>query len=171
MNYPELIRARYSVRSYRETPIEPEKLEKVLEAGRLAPTAANFQPIRIYVLQSAEALEKIRSLTRCAFNAPTVLLIAYDADAQWSSPLEAGIASGQQDASIVATHMMLMARELGLGSCWVNFFPNTETAHAFGLPENEKPVLLMPMGYPAADAAPAPRHFESKPLAELVRYL
>ena len=112
----------------------------------------------MYVICRAEGLEKIRSITRCAFNAPAVLLFVYDEEAVWKSPLEPGFNSGHQDVSIVATHMMLAAWDLGIGSCWVNFFPNTETAKAFGLPESEKAVLLLPIGYPAAGAAPAPMH-------------
>ena len=159
------------MRNYQATPIEEEKLHQILEAGRIAPTGANNQPQRVYVLRSAEALEKIRTITRCAFNAPVVLMIACDADAEWKSPLEPGFTVGQQDVSIVATQMMLEAWNLGIGSCWVNFFPNTETAKTFGLPDNEKPILLLPLGYAADDAKPAPMHFKKKSMEELVKFL
>ena len=171
MELQEAIRGRYSVRSYQDTPIPDDVLNAILEAGRLAPTAVNAQPQRIYVLRSPEALEKIRGLTRCAFNAPVVLLIAYDADTEWHNPLEAGITSGQQDAAIVATHMMLTAYENGVGSCWVCYFPNTAVKAAFALPENEIPALLMPLGYPAADAAPSERHAKRQQPEALVRTL
>ena len=171
MEFTDVIRDRFSVRAYAEKPIEPEKLAAILEAGRIAPTAANKQPQRIYVIQSPEGLEKIRGITRCAFNAPAVLLFAVDEEAQWKSPLEPGFTSGHQDVSIVATHMMLAAWDLGIGSCWVNFFPNTETAKAFGLPETEKAVLLLPIGYPAPDAKPAPMHSVKKDMDQLVKYL
>ena len=171
MEFTEVIRERFSVRDYADKPIEPEKLSAILEAGRIAPTAANKQPFRIYVIQSPEGLEKIRGITRCAFNAPAVLLFVYDDDEQWKSPLEPGFTSGHQDVSIVATHMMLAAWDLGIGSCWVNFFPNSETARAFGLPETEKAVLLLPIGYPAEGAKPAPMHSKKKDMDQLVRYL
>ena len=171
MKFEQVIRERFSVRQYAERPIEEEKLRAVLEAGRIAPTAANKQPQRVYVIRSAEGLEKIRGITRCAFNAPVVLLFAYDADEQWSNPLEEGITSGQQDVSIVATHMMLAAWDEGIGSCWVNFFPNTAVHDAFGLPDNEKVVLLLPLGYPADGAVPAPMHDRKKEMEELVREL
>ena len=171
MEFTDVIRDRFSVRAYAEKPIEPEKLAAILEAGRIAPTAANKQPQRIYVIQSPEGLEKIRGITRCAFNAPAVLLFAVDEEAQWKSPLEPGFTSGHQDVSIVATHMMLAAWDLGIGSCWVNFFPNTETAKAFSLPETEKAVLLLPIGYPAPDAKPAPMHSVKKDMDQLVKYL
>ena len=170
----ELIKAmedRYSVRDFADKPIEEEKLRQILEAGRIAPTAANKQPQRIYVIQSPEGLEKIRALTRCAFNAPAVLLFVYDEEAVWKSPLEPGFNSGHQDVSIVATHMMLAAWDLGIGSCWVNFFPNTDTAKAFGLPESEKAVLLLPIGYPGEKAAPSPMHSMYKPMEELAKFL
>lgn len=171
MEFTDVIKDRFSVRDYADKPIEPEKLSAILEAGRIAPTAANRQPQRVYVIQSPEGLEKIRSITRCAFNAPTVLLFACDDDEQWKSPLEPGFTSGHQDVSIVATHMMLAAWDLGIGSCWVNFFPNSETAKAFGLPETEKAVLLLPIGYPAEGAKPAPMHTKKKDMDQLVRYL
>ena len=171
MDFETLARSRFSVRDYRSDPIEPEKLQKILEAGRIAPTAKNDQPWRVYVLQSPTALEKIRAVTRCAFNAPVVLLFVYDEDAVWKSPLEPGFNAGHQDVSIVATHVMLRAWELGIGSCWVNYFPNSQAEAAFGLPENEKCLLLLPLGYPAEGAEPSPRHFEKKPLESLVREL
>ena len=171
MDFEALARARFSVRDYKDTPIEEEKLQKILEAGRIAPTAKNSQAHRVYVLQSEEALEKIRAITRCAFNAPVVLLVAYDENEEWVNPLEGGHRSGQQDASIVATHMMLQAWELGIGSCWVNFFPNSRVEESFGLPKNIKSVLLLPIGYPAEGAEPSPRHSQSRPVEELVKFL
>jgi len=171
MEFASLARERFSVRDYKDTPIEPEKLQKILEAGRVAPTAKNNQPQRIYVLQSPEALEKIRALTRCAFNAPVVLLIAYDENEQWSSPLEEGHFSGLQDTGIVAVHMIFQAWELGIGSCWVNYFPNSQVEKAFGLPENEKSALLLPLGYAAEASSPTPRHSQRKPLEETFRFL
>ena len=171
MEFTSLIRERFSVRDYADKPIEEEKLQAILEAGRIAPTAANKQPQRVYVICSPEGLEKIRSITRCAFNAPAVLLFTYDEEEQWKSPLEPGFTSGHQDVSIVATHMMLAAWDLGIGSCWVNFFPNSETVKAFGLPETEKAVLLLPIGYPAEGAKPAPMHSKKKDMDQLVKYL
>ncbi len=171
MDFMELTRARYSVRKFDSRPIEEEKLTKILEAGNAAPTAKNLQPQRIYVVRSEENMEKIRTLTICHFGAPVVLLFAYDRDEEWQNPLEEGVHSGPQDVSIVATHIMLQAAELGIGSCWVNRFPPTETARVMGLPENEVPLLLMPLGYPAEDAEPAPRHTEKRPLHETVRII
>ena len=171
MELTEALKTRYSVRKFADRPVEDEVLTRILEAGNEAPTGKNNQPQRIYVLKSPEAIEKIRSLSRCAFNAPVVLLIAYDENQQWVNPFEEGITSGQQDVSIVATHIMLAAWDLGIGTCWVNYFPNTKAAEVFGLPESEVVVLMMPIGYAAADAAPTANHTEKKPIEKTVRYL
>ena len=76
----DLARQRYAVREYAQTPVEQAKLDSILEAGRLAPTAKNMQPQHIYVLQSPEAIAKINELTRCAYGAPVVFLVCYDTD-------------------------------------------------------------------------------------------
>ncbi len=133
MTFQQLANKRYSSRKYKQQPIEEEKLTQVLEVARCAPTAKNNQPIQIYILQSEEALSKIRSITPCAFNAPTVLMLAYDETQEWTNPQEEGIHSGVEDCSIVATHIMLEATDIGLATCWVNLFPNTKTAQAFNL--------------------------------------
>ena len=171
MEFIELAKKRYSVRKYANKPIEREKLNLVLEAARVAPTAKNLQPQRIYVIQSAEGLAKVDALTPCRFGAPTVLLFTNNTDEEWNNPLETSVRAGVEDVSIVATHAMLEAEDLGLGTCWVNYFPNTELEKAFGLPKNERSVLLMPIGYPAADAAPGPNHAASKKTDEFVKFI
>lgn len=172
MDFLELAKARYSVRKYSDKKIEQEKLDKILEAGNVAPTAVNFQPQKIYVLQSEDALAKVNAVCKCIYGAKTVLLFAYDGEQDWKNPKQAGIRSGQQDVSIVATHIMLEAWNLGIASCWVNLFANDELEKAFNLPANEKSVLLMPLGYAAEDAAPVEKwHFHCKDIAETVRYL
>lgn len=172
MNFLELAKARYSVRKFSDQPIEQDKLNLILEAGNAAPTAVNYQPQRIYVLQSEEALAKISALCKCIYGAKTVLLFAYDDNQDWDNPKQPGIHSGEQDVSIVATHIMLEAWELGIGSCWVNLFSNAEVEKAFALPENEKAVLLMPLGYAAEDSKPVEKwHLGYKPLKETVSYL
>lgn len=171
MTFMDLAKARYSVRKFSDKPVEKEKLDAILEAGRIAPTGHNYQPYRVYVLQSPEALEKIRGLTRCAFNAPVVLMVTVRKDEEWVNPFEHSIRAGEQYASIVATHMMLEAWEQGIGSCWVNYFPVTQTADAFGLELNEVPLLLMPMGYAAEGVHAAHLHTERRSNEELVKVL
>ena len=134
MDFFTLAKNRYSVRKFSERSVEPEKLEKVLEAARVAPTAHNYQPFRIYVLKSKDAIAKIRELTPCAFNAPIVLMVTICRDEQWVNELEKGFLSGQVDAGIIGTHLMLEAWEQGLGSCWVQV---RERFTASGMPSGE----------------------------------
>ena len=171
MEFEQVLKGRYSVRNYQDRPVEDEKLSRIIKAGLIAPTACNNQPQRIYVLKSPEALEKIRGITRCAFNAPVVFLLAVDETEEWHNPLQEGIVSGQQDVAIAATQMMLTAWDQGLGSCWVCYFPNDEVAKAFDLPETVKPALLLPVGYAAEDAVPAKGHLEKRPAGELLKAL
>ena len=171
MTFLELAKKRFSVRKFTDQPVEKEKLDKVLEAGNIAPTAKNLQPQRIYVLQSEEALKKAYALTPCCYGAKTVLLFTYDIDEEWTNPLEDMIHSGDQDVSIVATHIMLEAEEQGLSTCWVNYFPNTKTEEAFNLPDNERVVLLMPMGYAQDGVHAAHLHNENRSRDELVKEL
>mgnify|MGYP002627414274 CR=1 FL=1 len=172
MEFDEVIRSRYSVRAFSDRAIEADKLARILEAGRIAPTAVNYQPQRVYILQSEDALKKANALCPCIYGAPTVLLFAYDENADWKNAKQAGIRSGVQDVSIVATHIMLAAWNEGIGSCWVNLFQNSEVEKVFALPANERCVLLMSVGYPAENAEPyAPWHNVNKPLSETVAYL
>lgn len=172
MNFSELAKARYSVRKFTDKKVEKEVLDQILEIGNVAPTAVNYQPQRIYVLESDEALAKTKEVCPCTYDAKTILLFAYDKNADWKNPKQEGIHSGQQDVSIVATHIMLAAWDLGVASCWVNLFPNDELAKLFDLPENEEVVLLMPLGYASDDAEPVEKwHFGKKPIEETVSYL
>ena len=166
--FMDLARQRFAVREYKQTPVEQAKLDSILEAGRLAPTAKNVQPQHIYVLQSPEAIAKINELTRCAYGAPVVFLVCYDADLVWTK--EDGTNSGDMDCSIVGTHMMMEATELGLGTCWVKWFDPAQVAAAFELPANHKPSFLMPCGYASENAKPSDHHFSRKPLSETVTY-
>ncbi len=171
MNFIELSKKRITVRKYSDIVVEKEKLDLMLEAGNTAPTAKNLQPQRIYVLQSKEALDKLDTLTPCRYGAGTVLLFTYNADEEWKNPKQDGIYSGVEDVSIVATHVMLQAAELGVDTTWINFFGNAELEKAFELPENEHSVLLMPVGYRAEGTEPFPTHVQKKSLDEIVKYL
>ncbi len=172
MDFLQLATDRYSVRSFSDRPIEPEKMEKILKAGQLAPTAVNFQPQKIYILKSKAALDKIRSLTRFAYDAPVVLLFCADISKAWKSPVEHGYNTGEMDVSIVCTHMMLEAWELGIGSVWVRGFDARQVAKAFDLPEHIKPICLLPIGYPSEDSVPyAEWHNTYRPLSGMVEEL
>ena len=172
MDFLELAADRYSVRSYSDRPLEPEKMDRILKAAQLAPTAVNYQPQKIFVLKSPEAIEKIRSLTQFAYDAPVVLLVCADMTRVWKSPREHGYDTGEMDASIVCTHMMLEAWELGIGSVLVRGFDSCQVAKAFDLPKHIKPICLLPIGYPSETSEPyAPWHDTFRPLNEIVEII
>ena len=170
MEFKETVKNRYSCKKFSDKSVEQEKLEAILEAGRLAPTAKNLQEQRIYVVQSEEMLAKIDALTPCRYNAPVVLAVAFDTNNVFTYP-GGKRDSGVEDATIVATHMILAAEDEGIDSCWVNFFDPEKAAEALGLPENEEVLMLMDLGYAAEGAGPLPNHDSRKPLSETVTYL
>lgn len=170
MEFAELVKNRYSVRSFQQKKVSRETISAVLEAGRLAPTARNQQPQRILVLDEADTLEKLDRCTKCRFGAPVALLVCYDRTACWRRVRFDDAPSGEIDAAIVTTHMMLAAAALGLGSTWVMHFDPDAVRAEFSLPHDYEPVAVLVMGYPAADAAPAPAHSEKKQMQELVSY-
>ena len=170
MEFKEVVKNRYSCKKYSGRQVESEKLTAILEAGCLAPTAKNLQEQRVYVLQSAEALAKIDAATPCRYGAPTVLVVAFDRDSVFIYPGEKRD-SGIEDASIVATHLMLAAADEGVDSCWLNFFDPDKLAAALGLPDNEKILMLLDLGYAAEGAGPLPNHTNRKALCETVSYL
>lgn len=169
MKFINLAEERYSLRKFSDKAIEKEKLDLVLKAGQLAPTANNFQPQRILVIQNEPALTKLKECTPYHFNAPMALLICYDKDISWKRSYD-GKDSGDVDSSIVCTQMMLQATELGLGSTWVGHFHPTLIRKEFAIPDNIVPVALLPLGYPAKDATQHPLHSRRKPIEETVFY-
>ena len=172
MTFLALAQERYSVRSYSDRRVEQEKIDKILKAAQLAPTAVNYQPQMIYVLKSEAALAKINRLCRCIYGAPLVFLICSDERRTWKSQSEPGYTTGEMDCSIVCTHMMLEAWELGLGSVWVRLFDAGEVAEAFGLPAYIRPVCLLPVGYASEKSVPyAPWHDVYRPIGDFVKEL
>ena len=161
---------RFSVRSFKDTPVEDEKINELLKAMQIAPTAHNDQPQRIYVLKSEQAIAKIRECTKCAFNAPLVMMICADMDAAWRNRYS-GRSAAETDAAIVTAYMMLKAQDMGLTSCWVHHYDPKKVKAAFELPDNIEPLNLLPIGYAAEDAAPIPMHFETKSIEELAKIL
>lgn len=166
MNFLELSRDRYSVRKYKSDPIPDEVMDKIIEAGMLAPTACNNQPQKIYIARSKQALEKLKECTPYTFDAPVVMVIGYDKTRSWQNKRMPGYESGETDAAIVTTHLMLAAWEQGIGSCWVGVFNSDEVSQALGLPENIRVTALMPMGY--ADMEAGPRHSQYREREDIV---
>lgn len=171
MEFTQVINERYSCKNYDPSKaVDAAKLTEILEAGRVAPTAKNFQEQKIYVIQSAEGLAKIDKATPCRYKAPACVVVAYDRTNVFTYP-GGKRDSGAEDAAIVATHMILAAANAGVDSCWVNFFDPDQLAKELGLPENEEILMLMDLGYAAPDAGPLPNHGSRKPLADTVKYL
>ena len=170
MEFKEVIRNRYSCKKYSDRQVEAEKLTAILEAGRLAPTAKNLQEQHVYVLQSADALAKIDAVTPCRYGAPTVLVVAFDTNNVFTYP-GGKRDSGVEDATIVATQMILAAADEGVDSCWINFLDPDKAAETLGLPENEEVLMFMDLGYAAENAGPLPNHGSRKELTETVTYL
>ena len=170
MEFKEVIKNRYSCKQFDGRQVEKEKLEAILEAGRVAPTAKNLQEQHIYVVQSEELLAKLDKVTPCRYGAGTVLVVAFDKTRVFTYPGEKRN-SGIEDATIVATHMLLAARAEQVDSCWINFFDPELLAKELGLPEQEEILMLLDLGYAAEGSKPLPNHTQRKALAETVTYL
>lgn len=170
MNFIDLAKERYSVRKFKKDSIPQSIIEQILEAGMVAPTGCNYQPQRIFVINSKEGLEKLYECTRCHFEAPLAFLICYNKDECWYRPYDKK-GCGEVDASIVTTHMMMRAWELGIGSCWVMHYRPESIKEAFDLPDNLESVALLVMGYADESSKPANLHFESKKIDDVVKYL
>lgn len=170
MTFLELAVKRYSVRKFSNVPVETEKLNKILEAGRIAPTACNNQPQSVLVLISPEALDKLKKCTPCHFDAPAALIVCYDKNTSWKRHFDKKD-HGDIDASIVCAHMMLAAADSGLGTTWVCHFDPEAVVREFSLPDNIVPSSILPLGYAADDAEPAPWHAQRKPSGDTIRYL
>ena len=170
MEYTELIQKRYSCKKFDGRQISDEQLHAILEAGRMAPTAKNLQEQHIYVAQSAESLSKIDKHTPYRYGASTVLVVAFNTEDVYTYP-GGQRDSGIEDATIVATHMLLAAANAGVDSCWLNRFDPEQLAQELGLPANEKILMLIDLGFAAPDAHPLPNHYSRKELAETVSFI
>ena len=166
MEFIDLARNRFSERSFSSAPLEEEKLYKILEAGRIAPTACNNQPQRFYVLRSGEALAKAAKLTY-TYNAPVVILVCYVNAEAWHNPRD-GFCSGDMDASIAASSMMFEAEDLGIHSIWLRGFDAEQVREAFELPDGTVPSLMLALGYPGENSKPHRLHTEREPMEEFV---
>lgn len=176
MDFLELTQQRYSERFFDSTKmVEQEKLDRILEAGRQAPTAANMQPQRLYLLKSKEALQKAQSASFSSlYHAPVVVLVCYDLENTWHNQRETLLPdynSGEQDCAIVATQMMYAAEEQGIHTIWIRGFDAGALQKALDLPSNMIPAMMLPLGYPSANSAPSPMHFKRKPMEAFVTEL
>lgn len=149
MEYYDLINARYSVRAYKSDPIEAQKLERLLSAARIAPTAANRQPFRLIISETKGRSEEFRKIydKKWFVQAPLVVCICGvkdDAWVRWDGRCYLDV-----DVAIVMDHLILAAANEGLGSCWIANFNQNEARMFFKLPDSVEPIILTPLGYPA----------------------
>lgn len=172
MEFNDVIKKRYTCRKFDGKIVERDKLTAILEAGRIAPTAKNLQEQRVYVVQSEDMLAKIDEVTPCRYGAKTVLVVAFDTNNVFVYPGNERN-SGVEDASIVATHMILAAANAGVDSAWINFFDPARMKEALGLPENEEILMMLDLGYgdEGAGQGMSSTHEDRKQLDETVSYL
>ena len=169
MDFEQVITERYSVRSFKNEHLPQTVIDNILAMAHKAPTGCNFQPHRILVLNTDEAISALQNCTKCHFGAPTAMLVCHNKDESWTRKYD-GALSSPVDAVIVATYLMLTAQNEGVGSCMVMHFDPVAIRETFKIPENTEPVLLLIMGYPSEDAKPIDMHFKTRPLEETVLY-
>ncbi|MFC2019329.1 nitroreductase family protein [Chloroflexota bacterium] len=166
MDFLELAQRRYSVRAYKSDPVEDSKLQKVLEAARLAPTAANRQPFQLMVIHTKGREEELRRIYGASWfgQAPVVICGCGIPSQGWSR--KDGKSYCDVDVTIAMDHLILAAADLGLGTCWIAAFNAEEARKILGLPEGVEPIIFTPLGYPDEQLRPKSR----KSIDELVRY-
>ena len=170
MEFTKVVEERFSCKSYDGRKVDRATLEKILEAGRLAPTAKNQQEYHIYVLESDDALAKVDLVSPCRYNAGVCLLVTYDKNNVYTYPGSTNN-SGAEDATIVATHLMLAATNEGVDNCWLNCIDIARAHEEFNLPANEEIVMILDLGYRSEGTGPLANHASRKPLTEKVTYM
>ena len=168
MEFFDVIEERYSMRGFTDQEVEKEKLDKVLEAARLAPTGVNFQPFKVYVIETKNNKEALSEIYGAEWfvEAPYVLCVAANKDAAWTRPWD-GKNIADIDGTIVMDHIILAATDVGLGTCYIGAFKE-DIAHKFLKLDDEWEVLLFtPLGYPNAEPRETPR----MKINEFVEYL
>ena len=167
MDFEYVIKERKSTRKFSDRKIEQSDLDKILEAGRIAPTAKNIQPIKIYVIKSEEGLNKIDKVSPCRYGSQTVLLICGDKEKAFRKDEHS---TYETDSCIVATHMMLEATNIGIDNIWIDMFDRNAVKEEFEIPENLIPVCLLPLGYKSKICPPSPFHKIRKGIDKIVEY-
>lgn len=169
MDFLNIAKSRYTVRNYTNKKVEKDKLDKILTAAHVAPTAANLQPVRLLVVQKQDGLAKINKATNI-YNAPLAIIVCSDKSKAWKRPFD-GKQTTDIDASILTDHMMLEATELGLGTVWVCYFKPDIIKREFSLPENLEPINILVIGYTDNSPVDPERHSNQRiPLDKLVSY-
>jgi nitroreductase len=170
MELSEAIKTRRSIRSFEAKPVEDEKVEKILQAGIDAPSAGNLQAHDFYVFKKKENREKLSEIAHgqsFVVEAPVVVVVCANENRSSARYGERGeTLYSVQDATIAATHMILVIHDLGLGTCWVGAFDEGALIKEFNLPKGVRPVAIFPIGYPKE----TPSETSRLPAEELVHY-
>ena len=167
MNFLELSKKCHSVLNYKKKDVPTELINKILEVAISAPTACNFQPQKIKVINTDEDRAKLNRVVPSKYYVPAAFLVCYDKGVCWTRSFDQKT-SGEIDSSIVTTHMMMEATDLGLGSIWVMYW-NPETMKIeFELPEDYEPVALLIVGYAEENVEPHKGHFMRKDIKDIV---
>jgi nitroreductase len=168
MDFADLVKKRYSVRAYKPDAVEEEKLSAVLDAAIIAPTAANRQPFRLFVIDTVINKEKLQQLYSRDWlaQAPLVIGIAAVVDEAWTRRQD-GVNYADVDATIAFDHLIMQAADLGLGTCWIAAFDPAVARELLDLPDNWIPVAFTPIGYPADEIRPKKRREKN----EIVKFL
>ncbi len=167
MEFSKVIKTRHSVRAYKTNPVPDEKLNKVLEAARLAPTAANRQPFQIIVIHTAGREAELERIYKPKWfaRAPLVICVCGIPSQGWTRQSD-GKNYTDVDVAIVMDHLVLAATDAGLGTCWIAAFDPDAAREVLGLPDGVEPIAFTPLGYPADQ----PLQKGRKPLSKLVQY-
>ncbi len=166
MEFTELILKRYSVRAYKSDPVETDKLDHILEAARMAPTAANRQPFRLIVTRTEERISELKRVYDRDWFVQAPLIICACAYPEQGWVRYDGKSYVDVDVAIAMDHLILAAANLGLGTCWIASFNVDAAREVFNLPDEMDPIILSPLGYPNDQPSPKVR----RALSDLVHY-
>lgn len=167
MEFTDLIKKRYSCRAFSVRDVEQEKVDRILEAGRIAPTAVNKQPVHIWAVSRPETLETIKGVTRSNYGAPLILVVGCRPAEAWVRRYD-GKNGAEVDAAIVATHLMLAAENEGLATLWVGSFDPALLRDILPEADTYNLVAMINVGYPAPESQPSAMHDVRKLMEELV---
>ena len=169
-DFLKLAESRFSIRQFLDKPVEQEKIDALLRVAQVSPTAENKQPQKIYIITKEEDRKKLKTVSKYTFNAQMYFIVCCDKNKAWKQKNEDYI-STEIDGSIVTTHIILEAFDLGLGSVVVRNFETKNLKKLFNIPENMVPISLLPIGYPKEGVKPSKLHFTKNDIKDMVEYL
>lgn len=167
MEFNTVLQRRYSCRAFSPTPIEQEKVDRILEAGRIAPTAVNKQPVHLWAISDPGTLEAIKGVTRSNYGAPLILVVGCRPADAWVRRYD-GKNGAEVDASIVATYLMLAAENEGLATLWVGSFDPALLRGILPGADGYELVAMINVGYPAPESQPSPMHGARKAMDDFL---